>query len=174
MPKPPYVLTTSRLRLRELTRADLDVVERVRAHAQRFWGLPQSSRDDVAAWLDRHIEGYARVGYDLWGVELAKNGELIGDCGLVPREIARRQETELAYHLLEEHWGRGYATEAARASLAYGHSLGLTRIVALILPANLPSQAVARRVGMRPGPQVEWFGLQHVLWEREAGVDALL
>lgn len=164
MPEPRYVLTTPRLRLRELTLADLDVVMRVRADAQRFWGLPPSSRDEVAAWLERHIEGYARNGFDLWGVELAASGELIGDCGLVRREIAGREEIELGYHVLEEHWGHGYATEAAAACVAHARSLGRTRIVALILPSNVPSQAVARHLGMRPGPRVEWFGLPHVLW----------
>ncbi len=165
MTEPRYVLTTPRLRLRELTPADLDIVERVRADAHRFWGLPLQSPDEVKAWLERHAAGYARNGCDLWGVELASTGELIGDCGLVRREIAGRDEIELGYHLLEEHWGHGYATEAALACVAHARSLGHTRIVALILPSNVPSQAVARHVGMRPGPQVEWFGLPHILWE---------
>lgn len=165
MAPPRYVLTTPRLRLRELTLADLDVVERVRADAQRFWGLPLLSRDEVQAWLVRHVAGYVCHGFDLWGVELAATGELIGDCGLVRREIAGRDEIELGYHVLEEHWGHGYATEAALACVAHARALGHSRIVALILPSNLPSQAVARHLGMRPGPEVEWFGLAHVLWE---------
>lgn len=159
------MFTTPRLRLRELTADDLDVVERVRADAHRFWGLPPQSRDEVRAWLERHIAGYSGNGFDLWGVELAATGALIGDCGFVRREIAGRDEIELGYHLLEEHWGRGYATEAASACVAYARSLGHTRLVALVLPSNLPSQAVARHVGMRPGPEVEWFGLPHILWE---------
>ena len=165
MPKSRYVLTTPRLRLRELTMADLDVVERVRADAHRFWGLPPQTRGEATAWLERHTAGYARDGFDVWGVELSASGGLIGDCGLVRREIAGRDEIELGYHFLQEHWGHGYATEAASACVAHARSLGHTRIVALILPSNLRSQAVARHVGMRPGPQVEWFGLPHILWE---------
>jgi RimJ/RimL family protein N-acetyltransferase len=165
MPDPRYVLATPRLKLRQLTPDDLDAVERVRADARRFWGLPLLSHDEVREWLERHVAGYSRTGFDLWGVELRATRELIGDCGLVRREIAGRDEIELGYHLLEEHWGHGYATEAASACVDYGRARGHTRIVALILPSNLPSQAVARHVGLRPGPQVEWFGLDHVLWE---------
>jgi ribosomal-protein-alanine N-acetyltransferase len=164
-----YVLATPRLRLRELTRDDVDVEKRVRADAARVWGLSPSRLEPTEAWLERHIAGYARHGFDLWGVELAASGELIGDCGLVRREIAGRDEIELGYHLLEEHWGRGYATEAALACVAHARSLGLRRVVALILPSNLASQAVARHVGMRPGPEVQWFGLTHVLWELSVG-----
>jgi len=165
MPPSHHVLTTPRLRLRELNLADLDAVERIRVDARCSWGLPPLTRDEVTAWLERHVAGYARNGFDLWAVELFSTGELIGDCGLVRREIAGRDEIELGYHFLEEHWGHGYATEAASACVAHGRALGLTRIVALILPSNLPSQAVARHVGLRPGPPVEWFGLDHVLWE---------
>ncbi len=60
---------------------------------------------------------------------------------------------EVGWRLARAQWGKGYATEAARAWLAYGFgTLGLAEIVAITVPANLPSQAVMRRLGMGEVP----------------------
>jgi RimJ/RimL family protein N-acetyltransferase len=60
---------------------------------------------------------------------------------------------EVGWRLAPAYWGRGYATEAARAWLGYGFDrLGMDEIVAITSAANLPSQAVMRRLGMRPDP----------------------
>jgi RimJ/RimL family protein N-acetyltransferase len=74
----------------------------------------------------------------------------VGDCGLIQKTVESRPEVELVYFFNADHWGRGLATEAARAMLEHGRvALGLTRIVALIHPDNEPSANVARRLQMR-------------------------
>lgn len=60
---------------------------------------------------------------------------------------------EVGWRLARPFWGQGYATEAARAWIGHGfHHLGVEEIVAITVPGNLPSQAVMRRLGMRPDP----------------------
>jgi RimJ/RimL family protein N-acetyltransferase len=63
---------------------------------------------------------------------------------------------EAGWRLAFAHWGRGYATEAARAALSFGFGdAGLARIVSFTVPANRRSIAVMRRLGMRPDGEFE-------------------
>ncbi len=74
-------------------------------------------------------------------------GTFIGHAGL--EYIPGAPEVEIAYTLMKAYWGRGYATEAARASLSYGfEALNLPEIYALAFPANEASQNVMRKLGM--------------------------
>ncbi|MFE2105185.1 GNAT family N-acetyltransferase, partial [Kitasatospora sp. NPDC059463] len=68
-------------------------------------------------------------------------------------------EVEVGWHLHPDSWGRGYATEAARAALAKGFADGLTEIHAVVRPGNERSAAVCRRLGMTPrGRTSRWYG----------------
>ena len=77
------------------------------------------------------------------------SGVHVGDCGLIRKSVESRPEVEVIYFFNADHWGRGLATEAARAMLEHGRALGLTRIVALIHPDNDASARVARRLQMQ-------------------------
>jgi len=95
----------------------------------------------------------------MWAVVERATGELAGWCGLAHLEDT--QEVEVGYGLARRAWGRGLATEAARASLRYGfESMGLARIVAVVNPANHASRHV-----------VEKLGLRHVKVARHYGAD---
>jgi RimJ/RimL family protein N-acetyltransferase len=78
---------------------------------------------------------------------------VIGDCGLIPIPFSgqggkRGPDIELGYRLGAAHWGRGYATEAARAVLKFGiEDLGLDRIVAVTHPENHASKRVLVKTG---------------------------
>ena len=62
---------------------------------------------------------------------------------------------EVGYHFRRDHWGHGYATEAARACMEYAfRQLAAEKVVSLILPENLPSRRVAERNGMQVERQV--------------------
>ena len=72
-------------------------------------------------------------------------------------------EPELGWALAREHWGHGYATEAA---LAVREWLRAPRVVSLIAPDNLRSQRVAARLGATRGETIELGGYgPHVVWE---------
>ena len=147
------MIETPRLVLREITEGDapaLLAIYRDPAVA-RFLGPPPGSleaeRANIAAHRARY---YARRGYGLWAVVRRDTGELVGRCGLLDAEIAGREEVEVSYLLAPPYWGRGLATEAAGAALAYAAGpLALDRVVAVIAPENARSRRVAERLGMR-------------------------
>lgn len=110
------------------------------------------SRAESDALADR-IEGLiAERGWGFWAVELKATGEFIGFTGLhVPRaDLPMSPCVEIGWRLSREHWGRGYATEAAEAALAIGFTrLDLAEIVSFTALRNLRSQKVMQRLGMQ-------------------------
>ena len=74
-------------------------------------------------------------------------------------------ETEVLWALHPDAWGKGYATEVARASLDYGFdTLGLGLIFAIALPDNVASQAVMKRIGLTYRRRVEYRGFKDIVW----------
>src|SRR5207245_10932429 len=104
--------------------------------------------------------GHQRThGYSRWAVEDRVSSVLLGQCGIVQA----RGPLELAYSFGREHWGKGYATEAARACLAYGlGELGLAPVVAMMDPANVGSKRVAEKCGMRFDGEVAYSGITYL------------
>ncbi|NLF03364.1 MAG: GNAT family N-acetyltransferase [Anaerolineales bacterium] len=87
--------------------------------------------------------------YDLYPVVEKESGAVIGYCGLLDKEIEGVVEIELVYVLARAHWGRGYASEIARALVADACGRqGLVRLVSLIEPGNIASERVALKAGM--------------------------
>jgi ribosomal-protein-alanine N-acetyltransferase len=113
------------------------------------------SREESDDMVDRIEAGFAADGFGLWAVEVAGGPPFIGFVGLaVPRfEAHFTPAVEVGWRLAREHWGRGYATEAARAALDYGFgTVGLEEVVSLTVPANTRSIAVMERLGMTRDP----------------------
>jgi RimJ/RimL family protein N-acetyltransferase len=146
-------LLTPRLALREFTTGDADDLMRSDGDARVMrWlgaGLAPRSREEVEAGLARMVNGYVqRPGFGLLHASRRDDGSFVGACGLFP--VPEGDEIEIAYRLPFDAWGRGYATEMARAVLDHGfRTLGLERIVGLTWPENVASQNVLRKLGMR-------------------------
>jgi RimJ/RimL family protein N-acetyltransferase len=107
------------------------------------------------AMVDRIREHFAVHGFGLWAVEVPGVAPFIGFTGLeVPRfEAPFMPCVEIGWRLAFEHWGRGYATEAARLALDYGFgTLGLPEILATTTVTNRRSRAVMERLGMHRDP----------------------
>lgn len=144
-------LETKRLRLRPLRPDDVDAYyEGISRDPDVMRYLPGSAprqRYD-AEWVVNYFIRHAELhGFGVWGVEELSGGALIGHAGL--EYIPGAEEVELAYTLAKAYWGKGYATEAARASIAYGfETLNLPEIYALAFPENAASQNVMRKIGM--------------------------
>jgi ribosomal-protein-alanine N-acetyltransferase len=91
---------------------------------------------------------WTRHGFGPWVVIHEADGELIGHCGL--RYWPDSPDVEVLYALDRRHWGRGFATEAARASLRHGfEALALDRIIAAAFLDNPASRRVLEKIGMR-------------------------
>ncbi|HZB48615.1 MAG TPA: GNAT family N-acetyltransferase [Mycobacteriales bacterium] len=143
------ILRTPRLRLRRYRADDLPKYAQLNAQPQvaEMLGGPLSREesDSIAEWAmelwDRH-----RVG--LLAVERLADGEFLGMCGL-HRLSDRPDDIEVGWRLAYQHWGHGYATEAATAWLDYGFDvLGLPRVISTTDEANVRSLAVMRRLGL--------------------------
>jgi RimJ/RimL family protein N-acetyltransferase len=106
------------------------------------------------------------VGLGLWALEQRESGEFVGQVGLFPVE-GKGPDVEVAYELAPRAWGRGYATEAARALIDYGFSeIGLARIVALILSDNVRSRRVAEKCAMTLEGPGSFYGLDLLVYAR--------
>ena len=145
-------IRTSRLRLRQWRDADREPYAALNADPEVMRYFP-STQDREAS--DRSIDAWTselkQRGWSNWAVELIESGAFVGFIGLsVPkRALPFMPCVELGYRLARPFWGQGLATEGARAALEVGFArLGLDEIVAFTALANLPSQAVMRRVGM--------------------------
>ena len=105
----------------------------------------------VRGWLSDCLVSYERRGNGPWAVVEKASGDVIGYCGLFYfPDINGRPEIEIGYRLARAHWGRGYATEAVIAARDDAFTvLRLTRLLALIDPANVASIRVAEKAGLR-------------------------
>lgn len=160
------ILATRRLTLRELQTTDLDVVAGMLADREvmRHWPRPYT-RDEAVDWIARQRDRYARDGHGYWLAVDTGSGRVVGQAGVMTLELNRRPEAALGYILRRDVWGLGYATEAAAA--VRDHAFRTTpcdRVVALVRPVNLPSQRVARRLGMRAVGLTTYAGLEHVIF----------
>jgi [ribosomal protein S5]-alanine N-acetyltransferase len=147
-------IRTERLLLREISEAD-DWPAVLAYHNDpryaRFNDREAETEDDVRRFLHRITEWHApehRGFYNL-AVTLRETGEMIGIAGVRQRDPAQPRG-DMGYELSPEHWGRGYATEAARALLDFAfRELRLHRVTAHCLAENTPSVRVLERLGMR-------------------------
>jgi RimJ/RimL family protein N-acetyltransferase len=160
------VRETERLTLRYLTTDDVGAIFAVIGDPETMKFYPQTfTRDDAVRWVTRSQERYRSDGYGLFAVVLKASGEVIGNCGLMRQDIKGESMLEVGYHFRRDHWGHGYATEAARACMTYAFSnLAAEKVVSLILPENLPSRRVAERNGMTVERQVTFHGLPHLMY----------
>lgn len=147
-------LQTDRLILRELTPEHAADGFRLYADprvAKYLGGTPAVSVEDQARRFAGHHERYWETrGYGLMAVFQKSDGAFVGICGHLHWEIDGAQDVEVAYALLPEHWGKGYATEAARALADDAFErLGCERVISLVMPENSASANVARKNGMR-------------------------
>lgn len=158
----PLPLATERLRLRPATVDDLEGWHAISGDAERTWfGETRSSLEDARANLEKHARHQEEHGFALWVVELRKSGEVIGVTGLT--HLAEGPEVEVGYRFLEGCWGKGYATEAARAAIAFGFDeLGLERIVAVTEPGNRASRRVMEKCGLTFVGVTMYDGRPHV------------
>jgi RimJ/RimL family protein N-acetyltransferase len=115
--------------------------------------LSREASDAMVARVEAHFDQH---GFGLWAVEIPGVTPFAGFAGLsTPRFEAPFQPcVEVGWRLAAEYWGRGYATEGARAALNHGfETLGLGEIVSFTVPANTRSRRVMEKLGMTYDPR---------------------
>ena len=149
--------------VQRLVTSDRSIIEQTR--------LPDPYPDDGAAqWIEyaqpRHEQGAEYT----FAVE--HDGEVVGACGLIVSDD--RREAELGYWIGRPYWGRGCATQAARAAVAFAfESANVDRVVALPLAGNAPSRCVLEKAGLRliglRSAEAPWAGQEQAVYEAVRG-----
>lgn len=152
----PGQLRTPRLLLRRWRADDLGPFAALNADSDVTEYLAGAfTRAESDAFVERIERGFDERGFGFWAVEVVETGEFVGLTGLsVPSfDLHFTPAVEVGWRLARSAWGHGYATEAARAALAYGFGpAGLAEIVSFTTVANARSQAVMCRLGMTTDP----------------------
>jgi RimJ/RimL family protein N-acetyltransferase len=146
------ILSTPRLRLRQIEQDDLPALHRIFGDAECMRYYPATkSFAETEQWFGRlAFDSYAKNGFGLWAIVDKQTGEVIGDCGITLQPTPNGREPEIGYHLWRDFWGCGFASEAARATLQFGmQTLQMRRIVSIVAERNIPSQRVAGAIHQR-------------------------
>ena len=149
----PIEFHTERLRLRQWSDGDVEAFAAINADPRVMEHFPSVlSHEATAAGVKRlrsHIEEHA---FGFWAVELSASQRFIGFVGLqvLSPLLPFAPGVEIGWRLGHAHWGRGYATEAAKAALRVGfEQLALPEVVSFTAVRNGRSRAVMERIGMK-------------------------
>jgi RimJ/RimL family protein N-acetyltransferase len=149
------VIETQRLLLRAWQPSDEAPFAALNADPEVTRYLRGPMRRDESDELLARIRGHwLEHGFGLYAVEVKESGAFAGFVGLaIPSFLPEvLPAVEVGWRLARDHWGNGYATEGARASLVHGFGeLGLAQIISIIDPGNAASIRVAERLGMARG-----------------------
>jgi RimJ/RimL family protein N-acetyltransferase len=156
MAKNGIAIETERLLLRNWERRDREPFARLNADERVMEFMPaRLSRAESDDYVD-HIEDHFREhGFGVYALELRREREFVGYTGLVvPGFDAHFTPcVEIGWRLSAEHWGRGLATEAAKAAVRFAfESLALDSLVSFTVPANTRSRRVMEKIGMTHDP----------------------
>ena len=161
MTNPPEI-ETARPRLRVFdVQGDLDAIAAALADPAVVRILPAApprSRDQAEAILEYAVSHWQTHGFGWWAVTDRSEGRVPGWCGL--NQLKDVEEGEVLYLFDRPHWVKGFAAEAARASVRYGFEhLELDHIIGLIHPGNIPSRRVLEKIGMTFGGRERHFNM---------------
>ena len=146
-------LTTERLVLREFNQDDWPDVLAYQSDPRylRYYPWTERTPEDVGEFVHRFIAQQGedpRTKFQL-AIDLKSDTNLIGNCG-IRMKSAGAHAADIGFELAPQHWGRGYATEAARAIVEFGFTeLGLHRIWSWCIADNVASARVLEKLGMR-------------------------
>jgi RimJ/RimL family protein N-acetyltransferase len=162
-------IETERLLLRGWREEDIEPYARLCADPEVMQFIGDGStltREQSVGQISRFVRHWEQRGFGLWAVEEKGTGTFLGFVGLARQEDWGEgpHKTEVGWRLDRASWGRGFATEGARASVGYGfEALGLDGIISIIQPENHASRRVAEKVGLTLRGETRWRG-SDVLW----------
>ncbi len=170
------MIETARLIIRRFAPPDLDALAALRAdeNVMRFIHTVPQTREAVRERIARMINQYDTLGFAQWAVTDKETDALLGWCGLGYLDD-KPPNIEIGYGFGVPHWGKGYATEAARACLRYGfEELNIPIIAAVAMPENHASRHVMEKLGFdylrdsfHWGVDVVYYELKREAFKRE-------
>lgn len=147
------IIETARLILRTWKHEDTDAYYQINQDRQVIELLRGPlSMQQVIEFISAANQHQEKHGYTLWAIELKQTGELIGFTGLnyTDWQAHFTPAVEIGWRLGSQHWGRGYATESAKAALKHGFTrCHLKEIVSFTVPTNARSIRVMEKIGLK-------------------------
>jgi ribosomal-protein-alanine N-acetyltransferase len=156
-------LETPRTFMREILGNDFDFLLAMMSDAEvmRYYPRPYTEKE-VREFINRMRACYREDGCGLWLLVDRERGEPVGRVGLLRQTVNGVDEFEIGYMVHRPFWRRGLASEAALAVREYAFAeKKLPRVISLIRPENVPSQGVARKLGMEVVGRTEYAGFEH-------------
>jgi len=154
------MIPTERLILRSWREEDLEPFARLNADPKVMEYFPSTLSQEESNQMGERIKTKIEErGWGLWAVSIPKVADFIGFIGLnlvdrVALSVPFTPALEIGWRLACDHWGKGYATEGARACLKYGfETLKVEEIVAFTAVPNTRSRAVMEKIGMHRNPE---------------------
>jgi RimJ/RimL family protein N-acetyltransferase len=155
------MIETGRLILRDWSEADIEpFLRHTNTPAVMRWLGGVRSEADQRESIGRIMRWQSERGFTFWAIERKADGEMLGFCGI---KIADTPGSpiegmhEIGWRLREDCWGRGYAREAATASLDFAFAaLGALRVVAITFAPNEASWGLMERLGMTRRPELDY------------------
>jgi len=146
------MLETERLILRQWKKSDYLPFINIGLDPEVMKYLPKLLTENESLEIINKIKDiFNKNNWGFWAVELKKTGEFIGFIGLhdQPEQFEFSPCVEMGWRLAKEHWGKGYATEGAKAALEYAfNKLNLNKVVSFTSIANNQSESVMKKIGM--------------------------
>ena len=163
-----FVLETPRLQLRHLRldETDIEAISAIFGDPVAMQFFPRTySRIDVEEFIQRQLTSVRSGRLRFWAVTLKTTGQVIGDCGLARQLVNDNEQVKVGYHINRSFQKQGYATEAAIGCMKLAFDqLGLSRLISMIRPENVPSRRVAEKNSMTVEAELFWHGCVHLLY----------
>ena len=157
-------ITTKRLKTRKLELSDITIWEKFfeNNNSLPYLGidLSKDNRTQSKEWIERQLWRYENNKFGHQALIERKTNNFVGQCGLLTQQIDNKIETEIAYHIIPEYWGLGFATEAAKEFRDYAFRNDLCNsLISVIDVRNIASQKVAKKNGMKVSMQTKYNDL---------------
>ena len=155
------ITETARMLIRSLSLDDVPVLTEILGDPEVMKHSVRGVCDDVATrrFVEWCLACYKSHGVGPWALIEKRTSDLIGFCGVGPERVGDVEEINLGYRLARRYWGRGLATESARASLAHAFEIReCESVVVIIEPEHVASLRVAEKAGFRGFQQVAFHG----------------
>lgn len=141
-----FFLESDRLKFRKMSKNDFDDIAEMLLDKEvmEFWQYDFSNQD-IEEWIEKNKDGKYFLAFD------KTTDEVVGQVALMPAEIDNKHYYEIGYIFKRKFWGRGYATEAAKAFIDYAINVRKIKkndIILEIRPENERSVKVAKRLNM--------------------------
>jgi RimJ/RimL family protein N-acetyltransferase len=165
----PNAFSLRRLLAERLTETHLPDLRRMHGNVRLMAMLGGVRTEaETEAYLERNLAHWAEHGFGLWMLRDPATGQVIGRAGLRNLVVEGVAEVEIAYALFPEFWGRGLATDAARACVTIGRDwLAIPSLVGLTRPTNFASQHVLRKAALVREREVTHGGVRQVLFRSD-------